>query len=687
MSLSSSMYTGTSGLKNMGNAMQVIGDNVANVNTVGFKSKSFTFSDVLSQSVATQSGSAQVGRGMAMGSIIGTFEQGSFESTGNTTDLSIGGDGFFVVRQDGAENNFYTRAGNFSFDKDGYLVNPEGYIVQGWALDEETGDEVGSLTDIVLSSFTSAPKQTDQVSMIANLDAAADSESMVLSNTWDGTATPPIDASNYEYMSVVPVYDSLGSTHDVTVYYDKKSDNQWEYVVTCDPTEDKRSLVQGTASAGLLAKGTIDFNENGSIGNISMSEMTGVVGNLDGTLADAAIVTMNDSSGITDDIHGITATYDATGGTWDLEDASGASLAGTLDVLPASTNKKLEIAVNPSTTADFVIDFSAEVTDAQELTFDINAPNDADGGNLNVQTLDNIVYTNAAPADLVLSTENTTMDVKKPEVITEDMTGLTLEWDGSAWSLNGAGGGGAGLVGTPYDGSGGIIANTKEEVAISLDVSGNEDIVFKFSEEPAVGDTITFDLVGTTAWTPVEPNTSGYLAFSADFLGGEAGTTMMDIEYDIGSRYDGMGSFVNDSLSTTQYSKSSSTTFQSANGYGAGDLEGVDVSSDGVMTGIYSNGELIPLYRVGLAKFQNNQGLFSEGGNLYRETRDSGAAVTNKPGENGLGSISPNSLELSNVDISDQLVKMITTQRGYQANSKIITTVDEMLSETISMKR
>lgn len=681
MSLSSSMYTGTSGLKNMGNAMQVIGDNVANVNTVGFKSKSFTFSDVLSQSVGTQSGSAQVGRGMALGSIVGTFEQGSFESTGNTTDLSIGGDGFFVVRQDGTKNNYYTRAGNFSFDKNGYLVNPEGYIVQGWALNGETGEEEGSITDIVLESFTSPPSQTDQMTMVANLDANAESQSMVLSNTWDGMATPPIDAVNYEYMSVVPIYDSLGSTHDVTVYYDKKSDNVWEYIVTCDPAEDKRSFVQETAVAGLLAKGSIEFNENGSISNITMNEMTGVVGNLQGDLAETAVVTLNDSSGITDDMHGITARYDTTAAApyWVLEDSDGNDLSGTYDVLPSSTNEKLDIAVNPNTTADLTIDFSAEVVNGQELIFDINAPGDTDDGNINVQNIENVIYSNADPAS-VLSSENTTMMINHPEVLTDDLTGLTLGWDGSQWTLNG-------LAGTPYDGAVGIITNTDEKITIALDDKGNEDIVFEFSGNLVAGDTITFDLVGTSAWTSVDPNASGYYEFSADFLGGEAGTTMMNIEYDIGSRYDGAGSFVNDSLSTTQYSKSSSTTFQSANGYGAGDLEGVDVSSDGVMTGIYSNGELIPLYRVGLAKFQNNQGLFSEGGNLYRETRDSGAAVTNKPGENGLGSISPNSLELSNVDISDQLVKMITTQRGYQANSKIITTVDEMLSETISMKR
>jgi len=111
------------------------------------------------------------------------------------------------------------------------------------------------------------------------------------------------------------------------------------------------------------------------------------------------------------------------------------------------------------------------------------------------------------------------------------------------------------------------------------------------------------------------------------------------------------------------------------------------VDVDGVMTGIYSNGQLIPLYRVALARFLNIQGLSKEGGGLYSETRDSGTAITNRPGTNGLGSISPNSLEQSNVDIANEFVRMITTQRGFQANSKIVTTIDAMLGEVINMKR
>ena len=237
---------------------------------------------------------------------------------------------------------------------------------------------------------------------------------------------------------------------------------------------------------------------------------------------------------------------------------------------------------------------------------------------------------------------------------------------------------------------------------IDLDGSGNEgdseDIVFTFSDPLRSGpgthpftdrSTISFDISGSTAWNEISTDdirSTGYFEFTADFLGGDFGSTETRIALDIGTRFDGVN-FVNDSASTTQYSKSSATIFQDADGFGAGDLQGVDVSTDGILTGIYSNGQLIPLFRIGLAQFQNNYGLSNEGGNLFRETRNSGSAITNKPGENGLGTIAPNSLEMSNVDISEEFVALITQQNGFEANSKVVITVDEMMNTVIQMKR
>jgi flagellar hook protein FlgE len=482
MSLSSSLFSGISGLSTLGNAMQIIGDNIANVNTVGFKGSTFSFQDLLSQSVATLSGTAQVGRGTALGNIYSSFDQGSFESTSNSTDLAVGGEGFFTMRQQGTQNYYYTRAGNFSFAENGNLCNPEGYIVQGWQLDDN-GEDTGSLSDIILSSFTSAPEETDNCEVIVNLDSDGSDNSAgsdnTLSEAWDGSQVTPLGENSYEYQTTVRVYDTLGSTHDVTFYFDKAATaGAYELIVTCNPTEDRRSIFGVTDEAkGMLARGVIDFDTSGSIIDIDLERFTGT----------------------------------------------------------------------------------------------------GSGG-------DGVTLTSAA------------------------------NW-------------------------------TAQNEAADL--------------------------------------TNGYFTFAPNFIAGASG---QNIELNLGARYDG-SSWVKSSLATSQFASASTTTFQSANGYGAGDLEGVDVDVDGIITGSYSNGQLIPLFRVGLAKFQNTQGLFKEGGNLYSETRESGSAITNRPGTNGLGSIAPNALEQSNVDIAQELVKMITTQRGFQANSKIITVTDQMLADLINIKR
>jgi len=909
--------------------MQVIGNNISNVNTVGFKKGSTTFADTLSQSVATQSGTAQVGRGMSLGSVDQNFSQGSFESTGNSTDLSIGGDGFFVLRQDGTENNKYTRAGNFHFDKDGKLVNPEGYLVQGWLLDEDTGDDVGSITDIILSAFSSPPKQSTEITMITNLDADSISMADVLSGVWDSSAEEFMNPVSYEYQSVVKAYDTLGSTHDITVYFDKKSDAEWEYVITCDPSEDQRNLVQGTTAQGLLARGTITFSQSsGDILDFTMSEFTGRISNVqaDGinTESDVSFQVLNYEDMALDG-YGFSFVFD--GISWNFEDTNGDDIITEEDlpelypnaVIVYSDDQTVNIAFDPEDPndpdleADLKIKLAQSAVQTDTFGFDVNNQNDihvqtvegtkfiGDTANenttLQINDPDALTYdsddisivwnpTDAAwywnnPAaaaedgtsgtlvsgidvsgisstattlntysfatdvtamnmvsnDLrvkfdsagpdwdwnmalkeedIINEEFTFTPSKEPILTIEDNTGtqgamastapVTLTWDGSAWSADDGGGNmdftiltsgsdntavtlriwedtatsaegstikyafgstlttaadqtivfeidpappleypnalitagsydleidfdgdaaaditfdmvssGAGAVGMgdvfvfdvdpdtpPPEYADATLKGDQDQAIIDLDGSGNDedndDIVFLFTDSLKVGPTahpyadrseISFDLKGSTSWTALSTddiNESGYFSFVADFLGGEFGETEQEIQFDIGTRFDGTN-FVNDSLSSTQYARSSTTTFQDSDGYAAGDLQGVDVASDGIMTGIYSNGQLIPLYRVGLAKFLNNQGLSHEGGNLFAETRASGAAITNKPGENGLGTLSPNSLEMSNVDISEEFVKMITTQRGFEANSKIITTVDDMMNTVIQMKR
>ncbi|MBF0101671.1 MAG: flagellar hook-basal body complex protein [Desulfobacterales bacterium] len=723
MGLNSSLFTGVSGLNNIGNALQVIGDNVANVNTVGFKASRFVFQDLLSQNIATQAGTAQVGRGMTIGDVSSDFSQGSMESTGIMTDLAISGSGFFIMRDPEKATNAYTRAGNFRFNKDGYLTNPTGMIVQGWELEQETGDELGAVKDVVLESFSSAPSASDKIRVITNLDSRTDSSTPSVANAWDAWdaekqeySKTPIIEPNFQYQTVVKVYDSLGSTHDVSIFYDKIDKTKWEYVVACDPSEDKRNVAMESDSSGLLARGTISFSNTGAISGVTMDTFTGRIGNIRPPASmerdDIRFIIGNydkfESKGGTGggDGYNFQLTYDEAGVgaqgpyVWTITDpgtgaAPPASYPNAIVIDNLSNDRKVVIDLDG---ADADGNFEADLTimldkpavpgGTDAITFDINDPR-----NLHVQNIVNLSYSPKAPTNPgeIIAKDNAKMEVLNFNALARSTgdTPFTLTWDptAGAWTMTIPPEYDANTPGvTPFSAK--IVNGDKDKVLISMDGDDEGDVLFSFEKSLTSASSITFGVEGSTSWEPKElTSTEPYYKFAVDFLGGEETNTETKIAFDIGSKGDEFGNFTSDTLTSTQYARLSATTFQSGNGYGSGDLKGVDVDSEGTITGIFSNGQLIPLYRVALAQFLNESQLNKEGGNMYTATGESGVAITGKPGATGLGSISSNTLEQGNVDIGTEFVRMITTQRGYQANSKVITTVDTMFGEVINMKR
>ena len=173
MSLSTAMYSGLSGLNSFGEAMSVVGDNIANLNTTGFKYSSVHFEDLMSQLIPTGSGPGQVGRGSRISDVSTIWQQGSLENSSSDTDVAITGTGFLAVKDPLNESLFYTRDGHFNLDKDGNLISAQGYRVQGKAIDPTTSTPSGVDKDIVLSQNYSAPKASTSVDMVMNLNANA----------------------------------------------------------------------------------------------------------------------------------------------------------------------------------------------------------------------------------------------------------------------------------------------------------------------------------------------------------------------------------------------------------------------------------------------------------------------------------------------------------------------------------
>lgn len=234
MGISSALYSGVSGLNSSSQAMSVIGNNLANTNTLGFKGARTVFSDMLSATITGSGGVSQVGRGVNVSKVDNMFSQGTFESTESGLDCAIEGEGFFMVREPGDDTVYYTRAGAFRFDEEGFLVNPEGFRVQGQAYDNNGALIPGDPDDIrVQDTGLVEARMTDQMSLETNLDAAAISPADVdpAYAAFDYT-----DPNTFNYSSSTQVYDSLGEPHLVTVYFvkDNAAPNTWDWYWTAE---------------------------------------------------------------------------------------------------------------------------------------------------------------------------------------------------------------------------------------------------------------------------------------------------------------------------------------------------------------------------------------------------------------------------------------------------------------------
>ena len=280
MSIASFMYTGISGLNSHSQAMSVISDNIANVNTVGFKSSRANFSDVLGGVI----GGDRTGAGSMINDVQNIFNQGSLLGTGKATDLAIRGDGFFVVRDPaGANAPLYTRAGQFEIDSEGFMVDLNGNRVQGYGTDS-SGEISNALGNLFVNTAALAPTPSSSIEIDATLDA--DTEvSAVPFDIDDPGATS-------DFMTAVTVYDSLGNDHQLELYFKKTQTAptpQWEVHVATAATD---VTPPGAGERVELGVGTLDFNTDGSLAASSLANV-----NVAWAGADAATIDLNFGSG------------------------------------------------------------------------------------------------------------------------------------------------------------------------------------------------------------------------------------------------------------------------------------------------------------------------------------------------------------------------------------------------------
>ena len=634
-----SLYSGISGLRNFQMKMDVIGNNIANVNTIAFKGSRVTFAETMAQTLngamaptdATGGRNPiQVGLGLKTLSVDTDFSQGSLEGTGITTDMAIQGEGFFLVND--GNKDLYTRAGAFTFDADGNLVTTGNDLrVLGYMQNaNRTGLDISTPQPLTIPIGRSAPAMaTSIVNLVGNLDMNMTGSTATLVNA-DTTGVTDVRglAAN-----------GVGGTHIVEV----RGNN----AVQSQASGDTQGLdlndtladhgVANVAGFKIVVDGDTEVELSGLSVNSTISELieainsqvSGVTAELDGNNAiqitrnfygDGATYNVQlDDVGVVDGI--VEHLFDgADPDTFDANNGTASTLVVTDVFTPNGETQARSLAL------DVIFDeMTGLVTGIEDLGnggVRISAPEGLQAGDLTVETED--------------STHSTSIFVYDSQGDTHSMTiTFTRTVDNGIWQWE---------------------AEVPEPATMLNGGSGQ----LSFNDDGSLNN-FTYD--GNVSTLTFDPgNGSQNVAISID-----AGTF---------DEFDGM---------TLSASRTSALAMDQ-DGFGLGTLQNVYIDNNGQIIGNYSNGVSETLAQILIANFTNPQGLLREGENLYSETINSGTARITEADQAG-SKINSGFIEMSNVDLSREFTEMIVTQRAFQANARVITPSDQILQELNSLKR
>ncbi|RLA71778.1 MAG: flagellar hook protein FlgE [Epsilonproteobacteria bacterium] len=702
-----SLFSGVSGLQSHQVAMDVESNNIANVNTVGFKYSRANFSDLLAQTraIATAPQGAlggknpvQVGLGSTVSSMTRIFSQGSVQNSDKNTDVAIQGDGFYIVSPDGGNTYKYTRAGDFKFDAGGNFVDNNGFIVQGWLRDGATGevDSTAPITNInIPPGLTTPASPSSEVVLKANLNSGPLVESYspayaVASGT-TGT-TPAVDANGNAIASgnVGVMFNEVGEAFSL-----QNGQGIWASFISSESSS--TNAVADDAALAADSAEWIDFtlDDGSTIERVSFTLLDGNSAAQNAAIEASAI---NAKSAIT----GITASVNATDGI-DLENTNGSTTA----------SHNIDIDSVSSGNTGFTGAAAESDQTAWKYTYNSAGATVAAGAHKEFQTIASLreAMETQALADGANGMEISVNDQGKIEVENSDVTSVDLNIKITAFSASGTTENvrftrnmealnsvlPAGTTGKAYSqsfnaathsssidifdslGSKHTLRMEFRKTQLDLSTGSTWSIVVSVPE-PAMIDTVapTNEKTGSIRF-----NNDGSLATynppNISFSGnnGSAPDQQVNLSFGTANAFDGMTSF--DSIS--------STSGISQDGYTGGDLVGIRIDQSGTLVGSFSNGRSFGLAQIGMAKFTNNEGLGTEGGNIFIQTANSGDPIIGTAATAGRGFIQSAALEASNVDLSRALTQLIIIQRGFQANGKTITTSDQLLETLIGLKR
>jgi len=580
-----SLYSGVSGLQSHQVAMDVESNNIANVNTTGFKYSRANFSDLLSQTQAIATAPqgqlggknpVQVGLGASSSSMTRIFSQGSIQNSDKNTDVAIQGDGFFIISPDNGNTYKYTRAGDFKFDANGNFVDNNGFIAQGWVRDPETGkvDSTKSIQNInIAPGLTTPANPTSEINLKANLNSGplVDSYSPAYAVDKDGN----VEGGN-ESGDLGVLFNSNGEAFSL-------QEGQGIKMTFDDGTEYSYTYVENTADVATAAGADKKFHTMDDLREAMNNQADSDSG------GDNVDVTINDQ--------------------------------GKFVISNANNDNELSIDVQPYS-SDTVVENSKFYTSMRALKTVLPANSESD----------------AYSQDFNAATHSSSIDIFDSLGTKHTVTVNFRKISAHKWS---------------------------EEVSVPsyAEISTSDPKNVKKG-------TMTFNDDGSFAGTDLDS-----LQFTAN--NGSKPNQQIQLNFGSPNQFDGM----------TSFDSKSSTSGISQDGFTGGDLVGIRIDQSGTLIGSFSNGRSFGLAQIAMAKFTNNEGLSTDGGNVYSQTPNSGEPIIGTAATAGRGFIQSSALEGSNVDLSKSLTNLIIIQRGYEANGKTITTSDQMLQTLLGLKR
>lgn len=543
--MSGALWIGTTGLAASEKQMDVIGNNLANANTVGFKAADTFFASMLSQSLAGGSSGAQrVGQGVSVASVATQFAQGSFQSTGNVTDMAIDGNGFFILT-DNDGNSLYTRAGGFKVANTGLLVDSNGYRVQGYSYNDKE-EEIPILWDLNLRDVLSRPRATTTFEVGLMLDSQ----------------TVPGDI----FSSSQSVYDSGGQEHILnTQFTNTEGSGYWgvqNYLDSKAATSESFSGIKFDLNTGVIDK-------------IYMSTITNVV--TTGTGSATSKINrpgqLYKSSAET-----ITLTRGVDANAWTITN-HGEYPNMTLELATTGLDDSVDIDLDGAGGADITFTLTGAWADSDTIEFDIvQTETEPTDGTLRFYPPGGATLTGST----AVKTFNTDLKVTAGAAgaVGNDVT-LTIQDDGAGTVLSVTGQGTDDII-VHFDNAN--AAQTNEEIARLLN---------------GIATATAGDLSATGG------NTKAAAQAATALLGGVDGATI-GTNGDGNITWNMAG---DDAPNIRSYASASSISMQGQDGYKKGDLTSLDVNKSGVVEGMFSNGKRQKLAMILLATFRNINGL------------------------------------------------------------------------------